>query len=166
MRARHRHECATTTGTASWITTGDDCGEGGSACPLTATHLSIPLGTLSGVAHISPSDVMLPSTSVPVAVASVCSESSNSSSSSSSPSSSLESTGTPFPPCISKRTGGGDTGDAGAGNPSTGGGGGVGGGYDAAEDGCEPMYSSGLGMVISGRKARRALFLYSFFSSR
>jgi len=108
------------------------------------------LGSLSGVAHSSPSDVRLSSASVPGAVASVCSESSNSSSSLSS---SLESsTRDPLPPCILKRIGGG-IGDGGEGKLSTGAGGGgvVDGGEDRPEEGCEVMYISGLGNVTSGR---------------
>src|SRR5712671_502675 len=160
-RTRHCHGCAADSGTASTVTTGSSCGEGGSATPLTVTHLFTALGLpFSGVAHTSPSDEdeTLSSTSVPVAVASVCSESSNSSSSSF-PSSSLESTLTPLLPCIC-----GIIGDIGIGNPSTGGG--TGGGsasdddvvVDRADGGCELMYSSGLGMVISGRNVRLDLF--------
>src|SRR6266850_1210164 len=136
-------------------------------CPLTATHLSSPVLDMppplaTGIApHSSPSDnVTLSSTSVPGAVASVCSESSNSSSSSlSSPplSSLVESS------AGAKGTGGGAiVGDIGAGKPSTGGGGGGGGGVegggDRDEGGCELMYMSGLGSVTSGRNGRRDRF--------
>ncbi|KAH9991154.1 hypothetical protein BJV77DRAFT_555403 [Russula vinacea] len=158
-------------GTAAIASSPMTCGGGRgarSSPPLTVTHLSATvrgppslLPPLSGVAHISPSDVALSSISVPFAVASVGSESSNSSSSSSSssPSSSLVSTWTPLRPCICKRT---DAiiGDVGEGNPiiEAGGGGGDW-GCDRPEDDSELMYMSGLGMVTSERKARRDLFL-------
>ncbi|KAF8470289.1 hypothetical protein DFH94DRAFT_214784 [Russula ochroleuca] len=183
LRARSRspdlhrhHERALAMGTAGIASSPMTCGGGGrgerSVCspPLTVTHWSATvlgppslLPPLSGVAHISPSDVALSSISVPVAVASVGSESSNSSSSSSSssPSSSLVSTWTPLRPCICKRTGA-IIGDVGEGKPNIeedGSGGDW--GCDKPEDDCELMYISGLGMVTSERKARRALFLSS-----
>ena len=46
------------------------------------------------------------------------------------------------------------------------GGGGVDEGCDSTESGCELIYISGLGRGTSERNARRALFLYSFLSSR
>ena len=108
------------------------------------THLSsapTALGSFLGVAHSSPSDVRLSYASIPVTIASVCSESLNSSSSSSlssSPPSSLESTTRDqLLPCVCKRTSGI-----------------VDGGEDRPEDGCEVNYISGLGNVTSGREER------------